>query len=217
MDDKVLAYLAGFFDGEGHVSIMVHAASQRLRVGVANTDVRPLCLFKETLSGNICAPKRRKEHYKQPYEWYASSQDAMKAMSALLPFLIVKRELAETGIAFERLRSKHYELYGNGGHPDEAWAEREAIRERILALNGHPVGEGKHRNRTIQKYTTDDVKRLKAQGADKTRHIRARLLEPGRESQRFDYLKLHRESERRRREKKKALYVVSAPLAQEAC
>lgn len=164
--NETLAYLAGFFDGEGHITIErtssqkqgVPGSSQMLRIGACNTDPRPVELLYRTLGGSlrVTTPKgipKSGGEYATQYIWRLKSSEAKECLKALLPFLIVKRERADLAIAFEELRQHHFKLFSTQRHPDEAWAAREAIRDKLLTMNkrsckknkgprAQPVGRG---------------------------------------------------------------------------
>ncbi len=96
-----LIWAAGFFDGEGCISIQKQQKQTRLyyymSVSVYQNDCRPLDDFLELFGGSILpeAPAQK---------WRASGRTAAAMLSEMLPYLRVKREQAITAIAFQERR-----------------------------------------------------------------------------------------------------------------
>lgn len=140
MDDKFLVpYLAGFFDGEGHIAIGLNknpSGKRRwyLRFAAHQVDPRPLQLLKERYGGSIQYTARRGQQ-RPIYEWVATSIKAYKALKELQPFLIVKADEARLAIAFQEL------LFARGTDRSVlSEAEQEARNKLYLAMR-----EIKHR------------------------------------------------------------------------
>jgi len=94
-----MAYLAGFFDGEG--SITVRPGRRTFTLTVVQVDIRPLKLFKEAFGGTVSrrtAPTSPR--HQQSYRWdiYAGS---WLVLYALRPYLIVKAEAADRALAIK--------------------------------------------------------------------------------------------------------------------
>lgn len=146
MDSSTYAYLAGFFDGEGSISIERSGTnSQSLRIQAVNTDPRPIELLHNAFAGNFRSDQYRGKtkdgrDHKPIYIWRVANTLAKDALVAMLPYLTVKRERAEIAIAFERLRQQHHDLYAYQRHPDDAWQAREDLRGRMLMLNNRICG-----------------------------------------------------------------------------
>lgn len=98
--DLELGYMAGFFDGEGCISVvLLERKSGRLypkvQIHASQKVKQPLCLLEKYFGGNI---------YGQPagepssYRWTASTQNAVDFLEAVVHLLIVKREQAEDAI-----------------------------------------------------------------------------------------------------------------------
>jgi len=92
--DKELAYIAGFFDGEG----CIRGTKQgTLSIGAVNTDVAPLKFIEGIFGGSI---------YEQPadtvrksvFHWRIGGMKAAVILKFLLPYFIVKKEQAILGI-----------------------------------------------------------------------------------------------------------------------
>jgi hypothetical protein len=103
-----LTYLAGFFDGEGHVSIISfigHGHRQyAARIHVTNTDLPSLEHYKSIYGGSIRPHGKPK---KQSYRWELTiNEDRMKFLLSMLPYLTVKKEEANIVLQFLRLGSE---------------------------------------------------------------------------------------------------------------
>ena len=102
-----VAYLSGFFDGEGHVSVVSFMGNgyrqYASRLNVTNTDLPMLEFYKETFGGSI---RKHSKPRKQTYRWeLRRNEDRIKFLLACLPYLIVKREEANIVLEYLRLGS----------------------------------------------------------------------------------------------------------------
>lgn len=127
MVDAELAYLAGFFDGEGCVSI-IHTPARgehyyEVRVSANQVDPAPLYVMQRRFGGRL-VPLSTPDGLRQQYGWIVSGPRGSDALSAMLPHLIVKRTQAVLAIQFQAGMKK--------GQP----ISREMIEERrkIAAL-----------------------------------------------------------------------------------
>jgi hypothetical protein len=101
--DTNYAWAAGFFDGEGCVSVVLYRERFMMRLYVGNTDVRPLYIFKGLFGGSIGARGAKIPNAKPAYYWQATSQQALTALREMLPYLVVKRGQAELALQFGEL------------------------------------------------------------------------------------------------------------------
>jgi hypothetical protein len=126
LDTVVLAYAAGFIDGEGHIRAQVNKNQNtgpdasptrtRLRLSVSQKRIEPLEFLKDEFRvGNIkfCVQYDRRLGNKKTRRWEIHTWDvncrqAEQVIRAVLPFLIVKR--AE---AVEALINVGYEIPRN--------------------------------------------------------------------------------------------------------
>lgn len=117
-----LRYIAGFFDGEGSISLCRSKRKDRLieyvlMVSLSNTYYPIVTFLKEVFDGslflNTSAHKKNPNH-RPVLQWTISGKKAKKALERLLPFLVVKKEQAVIGIAFQEFKSKK-----PGGHKAE--------------------------------------------------------------------------------------------------
>ncbi len=145
MLDKVqLAYAAGIMDGEGTIGVYRYKGtgtyknkiSYRPDVSMANTNLKIVKLFKAWFGGTIIEKKQIK-NYKVMYRWNLCSYDAVQEMiSALLPYLQLKRKQAELILKFFAITKTGK---GQRNKPCFSDAEKEkqnVLYEQTLRLNG---------------------------------------------------------------------------------
>lgn len=75
--EQLCAWAAGFFDGEGHVS--VHPNGQRgfnMSLETSNTDIRPLERLREHWGGKIETRTMSSANRRQPYRWILACGEA---------------------------------------------------------------------------------------------------------------------------------------------
>jgi hypothetical protein len=99
-----LIWCAGFFDGEGSVSIKSCTPSEKLRfqAKVCVTQVRPECLgvFLSNWAPSKIRSWKAKYNRKEIFEWSAVGKTAKQMLSDLIPYLRVKRDSAQTALEF---------------------------------------------------------------------------------------------------------------------
>lgn len=127
-----IAWAAGFFDGEGCITIHLSRRSSRelrqfhqLRTDVVQKSIAPLQKLIEMFGGGI---------YQRSsgalYTWVLTGADAEAFLTAILPYLIVKREQALVAVGFRPAFSNRR------GVPvtDELWQSREAMRLQLQEM-----------------------------------------------------------------------------------
>ncbi|CAE7833845.1 unnamed protein product [Symbiodinium sp. CCMP2592] len=114
-----LAYLAGFFDGDGSVSSI--GRGTRLKVSQSFDQAEVLMLFRKTLGGSIAYEKVGKGLSKPSLQWYADGQSARRAADLLAPHGITK------------LR----QLLLLAQWPDAKSPQRETFKAELRALKQH--------------------------------------------------------------------------------
>lgn len=99
VEREKLAYLAGFFDGEGSFHYGVcQGSSVSWRICAYNTDINPLRLFLETFGGAVYEHKASRLGHKIVYCWDLSGVRAKRAIELMLPYLQVKAEKARVAL-----------------------------------------------------------------------------------------------------------------------
>lgn len=112
-DTALLAWTAGFFDGEGSVSISIRQRKKKpyrgcndihtLVVRVANTHKGCLDRLAQAFGGKVYKQKVR-EGCKQQWQWLVQSKLAREFLEEVLPYLYVKKRQAEIGLELEETR-----------------------------------------------------------------------------------------------------------------
>ena len=99
-----LAYLAGFFDGEGYVGISSDhpkwkkgGVYYRLRINVTQKNPVVLLKLKSIYGGTLHQGKDG------VWKWYADGKMGCCFLSDILPFLQIKKQQAELAIEFQSL------------------------------------------------------------------------------------------------------------------
>lgn len=90
-------YIAGFFDGEGSVS----PNNGGFRISIPQTNQGVLNeIHNFTKVGFVIAVKKRQAHWKDSWTYYiASKKDAYYFLNQIIPYLVVKKDIALEAIA----------------------------------------------------------------------------------------------------------------------
>jgi len=97
--DEELAYLAGFFDGEGSIAITRSNNRYTMKVEVTQLDPAPLIRFQSRFGGSLFRkPDRR--GYRSMISWVVVAGGAEHMLNALRPYMSVKREQADVALEF---------------------------------------------------------------------------------------------------------------------
>jgi hypothetical protein len=122
-DEVLLAYLAGFFDGEGTLHIVRAGGTISPRCQVAQNSIEVLEMFKARFGGRIGLYSNGTN--RKIYHWAINGKAGiLPVVESLLPYLVVKREEAEI---MRRFLSE-----GVGAVGDKPSPERLAVREECL-------------------------------------------------------------------------------------
>ena len=138
-----LAYLAGFFDGEGTVFVTKGGTKGNfvLQTSACNISPLPLISLQEAFGGSIMSMNRGKANWRPYYQWQTNSVKAEVALTALLPYLRVKAEQAKLALAFRKVQKrqmrcrKHIGGHGSVRFTDIENEEKQVLREAIHILN----------------------------------------------------------------------------------
>lgn len=123
-------YVAGLFDGEGHVSItytkVKTGKNPKLCVKLTNTFLPVLKELHKKYGGCITANKKQAEHYLQCYVLNFTVAGSKKFLTDVLPYLVIKKRQAEIALKFSAT------VYRRGKH--RVTYEEIAIREECMRL-----------------------------------------------------------------------------------
>lgn len=132
-----LAWIAGFFDGEGTVTIC--RPGNRMRGGrksysmsasVVQANYEILAMLKESFGGYLFEVKGR-----YLWRWSVHSFYAVNFLKTVVPFLRLKKTQAELAILFQMDKRR----MGRRKLPPERIAFEEDIRRQISGLNGNQL------------------------------------------------------------------------------
>lgn len=121
-------YIAGLFDGEGHVSITVTQregqTDPKLCVKLTNTHLPVMEMFKEQYGGTFYLQKKSEEHHLQVYQLSLNVTESKKFLSEILPYLVIKKRQAEIALEFSST------IYRRGRKP--VTEEEKNLRESLM-------------------------------------------------------------------------------------
>ena len=140
-----LAYIAGFFDGEGCISI-VKGHSRRIPIGkkwspeyglhfsLSNQHI-PTLTYIKTITG-LGGIYRDSPDRKNNYKWAVSSNQAMEILKILLPYLKIKLPQAQLAIKFQSILAIHNRGGLKRNKLTEAQLqERAELKRELMRLN----------------------------------------------------------------------------------
>jgi len=112
LSDIDLSYIAGFFDGEGSITIHHNcrpsprgkSPNHTLQVSIGNTDPSILILIHKNFGGSILARKRRPGH-RDVTQWAIRAALALPFLEAIRPFLRMKSKQADVAIAYQKTKA----------------------------------------------------------------------------------------------------------------
>lgn len=130
------AWAAGFFDGEGCVSLHTQGRYTCLRVIVVQKDIRPIEFFKSVFEmdetiGIVTRQNRRHKYYRL----VASGPSAANILRKMLPYLRLKREVAEVGLDFQATVERYSPKERKATLPDSEMEYRRSLTEKAKWLN----------------------------------------------------------------------------------
>ena len=136
MDDIIWA--AGFFDGEGCISLSkCYKDNYLLRVTVAQRIIEPLQLLQALFGGQICVHDGRgnKNSLRRTtgWQWYVTGNRAKLPLESLQPHLKIKAREAELALEYLDLRPGR----SSGRYTDEARVRIEQIADECRKRKGH--------------------------------------------------------------------------------
>jgi hypothetical protein len=95
-------YAAGFFDGEGSVHFTkTNSGIGQLRVSICLTHLPTLEWFKERWGGPLKPLPRRNERWAPAWQWMLTARGALTFLHDIRPFVRLKHDQVEVGIAFQ--------------------------------------------------------------------------------------------------------------------
>jgi hypothetical protein len=137
--ENELAYIAGFFDGEGSMTIHEnckpsprgHAPNHTLQVSIANTDPRVLHWIHAEFGGSLSYRKLVSVNHRHVTQWIIRAAKALPFLLAIQPFVRMKADQVKIGIEFQQSKS----MRGPKPVAKETIDWRETKRWHIRELN----------------------------------------------------------------------------------
>jgi hypothetical protein len=101
-------WLAGFFDGEGSISVVRHRGMPALAVNITQCDLNTLAIIgmKYGAGREPIKKPRRKETYSSAWVLQFGGKSALPLLEAIQPYVILKRKLVNWGIEMAKLHGK---------------------------------------------------------------------------------------------------------------
>jgi hypothetical protein len=138
------ARLAAFIDGEGCIRIASAKAKNWKRehlyidVRIANTDPRLAQWLSSLFGGKIYTSPRKKSTWAACFWWAISCKKAAALLTECLPYLILKREQAETALA---LQSTMTNRWGVRGAPQEVIDLQQSLKVKLHDQKGRGISK----------------------------------------------------------------------------
>lgn len=106
MIETVHAYAAGIVDGEGCIAISENAKRTQFRIEVVNSDPRVCVWLKERYGGSVYQKKHYGGSRHIVYSWIVVSSTAGEFITAIYPYLVIKKEQADIALAYLKTKGK---------------------------------------------------------------------------------------------------------------
>lgn len=141
MNKTDLAYMAGFFDGEGCIVIgfrlMHNCISYRLCVDIGQigkTGKEILNLFHDNFKGKVNLIKRR-YNQRSYYKWSSHCRQTYQFLKQIYPYVKVKRKQVQLAIEFQELLMNGKTHWLSESEKIEKHSYRETVKQEISFLN----------------------------------------------------------------------------------
>lgn len=141
-DELRIAWAAGFFDGEGTVTIQRRKASNGgayiMQMAVFQKHPGPVFRFLEIAGcGSVHATGKNRATGAQ-WQWRASGRQAQAVLERLMPHLVAKLDQAQIAVAFQGRRLVSRADRQNKSLVEEHYSRDEVDRLNIKALKHIP-------------------------------------------------------------------------------
>ncbi len=135
IEEKDLAWAAGFFDGEGYITISRRNhrgyTGHYLRVGINHVAREPLDKFVELFGGKLEYTDKVVGNRKPRYRWIASTSRAAEVLVLLQPYIINKGREISLALQFQNSINP-----GNNQRlSEDVVLFRETIKQELMAQN----------------------------------------------------------------------------------
>lgn len=135
-----VAWAAGFFDGEGYVTIQ-HGYSigpngkkyyrHSLRIGINHVAIEPLLEMQRLFGGRINKQnlKAIRGNRKPRHQWLLNCSNASEALKRMMPYFHNKQSVAELGLELQSTMGTTKEV------SEDLYLYRSLLKEKIKHLN----------------------------------------------------------------------------------
>lgn len=132
-----LAWCAGFFDGEGFVTIGKRHMKYKersyysyyLRIGVNHVAPEPLYELQKVLGGAV-RPSKSYGNRHPRHSWSMSCSAASEALKRMMPYFRNKNNVAEIGLEFQNTMQKNKKE-----RSEELVLYQAMLKDKIMTLN----------------------------------------------------------------------------------
>lgn len=119
MKNLLYAYMAGFVDGEGTISIKSQSKQKPYYgyLSVCNTNYNAIKLFEQEFGGKVRKrnwsknQKNVSKNWKPCYEWQLTCEKAKSAITILMPYLKLKYRQAMLVVRLLKLKKKYNKTF----------------------------------------------------------------------------------------------------------
>lgn len=135
-----ISWAAGFFDGEGYVSIVErdtkykdkHYTGHYLRIGINHVNPKPLQEFQRIFGGKLRFqnPETVVGNRKPRCSWVATTNEASAILKQLLPYMQNKNRATEIGLELQNTMSENKKQLSN-----ETFCYRALLKKELERLN----------------------------------------------------------------------------------
>jgi len=144
-EELFLAWVAGFFDGEGSVIVEYSKSPESIRgwrtslhATLTQTSLPCLELVQQKLGGTIKVSDNRTEDTRRwavQYTWSVRNQHAIQFLKKIAPYSIVKKTQIDLALTYPMFDNRG-KKYGNKGNPipEDIWQQRIDIRSGLQKI-----------------------------------------------------------------------------------
>lgn len=129
-------YIAGLFDGEGHVCISHD--DKRMNVGISSCDRRVLDVLHDRFGGHVIEHRRESERQRTLYQWILRKKgEQLVFLAAVKPWVMLKEEAVSAAFAFlATCKNLGGDRYVEVLSEDE-WRVRKEARQVLYRVNAN--------------------------------------------------------------------------------
>jgi len=156
---KELSYMAGFFDGEGCISVGVYGNDYlSIVVNIAQNKIDPLLLFQKHFGGPIHKKMDKRYSFGPSHMYQVYTTVGKKVLEGLVPYLVLKKPQAILGLELMKI-----DLNKEPIREKEKWT----IAKQIIELN---CNRGKKRQSKILELYEEKFK-FNNSGSERKREV----------------------------------------------